>query len=198
MADHALAEVGTAEPERPAGEILEDLADLAHRVEHAHRSLHDVAELAPADRLDLPGGRLRQVDAAVLEVVGRVAVHHAQWRADGGSQHLDEAGLATRALAGNAVDLVAADAHRNVVDGAHLAPDAIVVHQVIRLEAVDGQDIGHRSAPHPAQPAARIDVFVERHRQEKQPDEHDDDDGHRDGDPPPGADHQRRMIVGPV
>jgi len=80
-------------------------------------------------------------------MVGCLAVDDAQRRADGGGEHLDEAGLAARALAGDAIDFVLGDVERDVVDRAHLALHAEIVHQIVGLEPLDGQDISHRQAP---------------------------------------------------
>src|SRR6185436_18423199 len=74
MLDDALTERRPGETERTACEILEDALDLAERVQDAHRALHDIAETLPADRFDLLGTGVCDVDAAGLEMVGCLAV----------------------------------------------------------------------------------------------------------------------------
>src|SRR5690606_37674928 len=145
---NALAECRSGEPERARREILERLADAAHRVQHAHRALHDVGEVPPADRLDLLLAGAGDVDGPAAERVGYRAVNYPERRADSGGQHLDEARLARGTLASDAVDLVGLDAHGDVVDGPNLAFDAEIVHLVVGLEAIDLEDVlGHRHAP---------------------------------------------------
>ena len=97
---------------------------------------------------------------------------------------LDQRGLAAARFAGEAVDLVAVDVQADVVDGAHLALDAEVVHQVIGAQVVDRQHgpvagvalrrswAQRSSAVLPCgEAAARIDIFVHRDREQEQPDE---------------------------
>ena len=53
MAFHPLAEGVGVKPHMAHGEIVEGMLDPAHRVQHVHRALHDVAEIPPARLLHL-------------------------------------------------------------------------------------------------------------------------------------------------
>ena len=134
-------------------------------------------------------------------------VDHVERRADRAHDGLDQRGLAAARLAREAVDLVAVDMQADAVDRAHLAADAeisrLIVGAQVRhaehaLAAAGASGRAHRAASHAGEPAARIDVFVHRDGQEKQPDEQDHDEQHGEEDPPPDAGDQRGVLVRPV
>ena len=119
------------------GEIDERLAHPAHRVEDVHRALGDIGEVLPAYR-----GQFRRaegIDVAIEEAVADRAADHGERRPDGSGDGLQERRFAAARFAGEFVDLVAANDKRDVIDGAHLALDAEVVHQIIGAQAVDRQ-----------------------------------------------------------
>src|SRR6185369_12102360 len=145
MPDNALPECGAFEVQRPAGKILEDATDAPQGIQDAHRSLHDVAEAFPPCRLDLLRRGGRDIEVARPEVIGGAAGDDPQGRPSRRREDLDEARLARRTLAGNAIDLVPADAHRNVVDGPDLAGPALRPELVVGLKSGYGQDIVHYS-----------------------------------------------------
>ena len=134
-------ELTAGQPHRPEREVLERPANPPHRIEQAHRPLHDVGEMLPPERIDLRLGCRVGIDVAVLEVVGHRSADDSQRWTNRGGKRLDQRGLARRALAGDAIDLVLANRERDVIDRPHLAVDAEVLRPVIGLQAVDGQNV---------------------------------------------------------
>ena len=102
-------ELTTGQPHRPKGEVLERPANPPHRIEQAHRSLHDVGKVFPAERVDLRLARRIGIDVAVLEVIGHRSADDSQRWTNCGCKRLDQRGLARGALAGDAIDLVLAN-----------------------------------------------------------------------------------------
>jgi hypothetical protein len=79
------------------------------------------------------------VDVAVEKPVFDVAADDFERRPDGGGDGLDEGGLAAARLPGEPVDLVSFDFEGNVIDGAHLANDTEVAHQIVGPQVLDRQ-----------------------------------------------------------
>ena len=120
------------------GEVDERFPHPPHRVEHVHRALHHVAQMLPADRRQRLLAQLE--DVAVEEAVAGRAAQHVERRPVGAGDGLDEAGLAAARFAGEAVDLVALDVERDVVDRLHLARDAEILHLVVGAQVAHRQD----------------------------------------------------------
>src|SRR5690606_31802352 len=72
--------------------------------------------------------------AAVAEIEAHRAADDIKRRAGGGGDGLDQRGLAGTRFAREPVDLIGLDAQTHVVDGAYLAPYAILIDQVIGTE----------------------------------------------------------------
>src|SRR5690606_14939939 len=115
----------------PEREIDEAVLDPAYRVQDAHRALHDVGEVLPADRAEVRLRAAVELDAAVAEIEAHRAADDVERRASGGGDGLDQRGLAGTRFAREPVDLIGLDAQTHVVDGAYLAPYAILIDQVI-------------------------------------------------------------------
>ena len=72
------------------GEVQKALVDPPHRVEDAHRALHDVGHVLPANRVQLPFGSGEGIDLAVAKTAGDRAPDDPQGRADGAGEGQEE------------------------------------------------------------------------------------------------------------
>jgi hypothetical protein len=97
--------------------------------------------MLPTDRGKCFGGKA--VDIAVQEAVLDAAADDFERRPDGGGDGLDEGRLAAARLPGEPVDLVSSNFEGNVIDGAHLANDTEVTHQVVGPQVLDRQRSFH-------------------------------------------------------
>ena len=138
------------------GEIDEGLTHPAHRVEDVHRALRDIREAPPAYRRQFR--RAKGIDVAIGEGVANRSADDCERWPDGRGDGLEERRLAATRFASQSVDLVAVDDERDVVDSAHLALDAKIVHQIIGAQVFDGErrrpgrrvvltGLGHQAAP---------------------------------------------------
>ena len=84
-------------------------------------------------------------EAPAAEIEGDVAGQHAQRRADGAGDGVDQRGLAATGFAREAIDLVAGDPQADAVDRAHLARNAERRGGVVGVEVADleGRRAGH-------------------------------------------------------
>jgi spore germination protein YaaH len=137
---HGVEKLRVRLAEMAEGEIDEGMPHPPHRVQHAHRALHDVAEMPPADRGQrLPLGA-PHLDRAVGKLEGDGAGHHLERRLGGGGNGLDQGGLAAARFAGETVDLVGRNAEADIVDGTDLALDAERGRPVVGAQARHGED----------------------------------------------------------
>ncbi len=84
---HRLADVAK-------GEIDERAPYPPHRVQHAHRALHDIGEVLPADISELRSIGLIEVYATLAKAVRDGASDYAERRPDRGGNGLHQRGLA--------------------------------------------------------------------------------------------------------
>src|SRR5690606_7300165 len=145
MARHDVEEFSLGLVDVAEGEIDERFADPAHRVEHIHRSLHDVGEMFPphAGQLLLAHPEDVPIEEAVLDR----SADDVERRAVGGRDRLDQGCLAAARFPRDAVDLVPVDLECDVIDGTDLPVDAEILHLVVSTQIAHREDglRGHRS-----------------------------------------------------
>ena len=93
----------------PEGEVLERTLDATDGVQDAHRALHDVGQMPPADGVALVGRE--RINVTVEKTVADRTTDHVERRLDSSSDRLDESRLAATGLAGQSVDLILPDLH---------------------------------------------------------------------------------------
>ena len=144
MAPHRVEEPGHRLLDVTKGEVDERMTHPAHRVQHAHRTLHDVAEMAPADRGERVASGALHLDGAGREIEGDGAGQYLERRLGGGGDGLDQRGLAAARFARQPVDLARFDREAHLVDSTHVAGHAESRGAVVGSQAVDDKD-AHRS-----------------------------------------------------
>src|SRR4028119_597360 len=106
-------------------------------VQHAHGTLHDVGQMAPADRRQLLWRKLIDIPLPVLEAEPHRSFDNPERRTDGTSNSLDEGALSRTRLACEAVDLIAVNLKADVINRPHLAVDPEQLHLIVCLQTVN-------------------------------------------------------------
>src|SRR6516165_4646729 len=99
------------------------------------------------------------IEKAVLDPAAGDFERWPDCRGDG----FDESRLAAARLPGEAIDLISLDFDGNVINGAHLANNSKVAHQVVGPQVLDQQRGFHELGTHSGQPTAWIYILIHRY-----------------------------------
>src|SRR5690606_21074285 len=88
-----------------ANDVLKGADDAAHRIQHAHRPLHDIGDLFPAHlAAKLLRTDLEHIHLKIVKVIADTARLDTQGRLDSAGNDLDQGGFATTRFTGNPID----------------------------------------------------------------------------------------------